>query len=108
MTTFDDREKGMEKLFAHDEELKFRASARRNKLLGLWAAELLGKHGAAADDYALEVIKADLEKPGEDDLIDKLRADFDTAKVELSNHLLLKKMEDLMHEALAQIESEKK
>lgn len=107
MTTFDDREKGMEKLFAHDEELKFRASARRNKLLGLWAAELLGKHGAAADGYALEVIKADLEKPGEDDLIDKLRADFDAGKVELSNHLLLKKMDDLMHEAVAQLESEK-
>ena len=72
MTTFDNREKGMEKLFAHDEELKFRASARRNKLLGLWAADLLGKQGAAADEYALEVIKADLEKPGEDDLIDQV------------------------------------
>jgi len=107
MTTFDDREKGMEKLFAHDEELKFRASARRNKLLGLWAADLLGKQGAAADEYALEVIKADLEKPGEDDLIGKLRDDFDAAKVDLSNHLLLKKMNDLMHEALTQIEAEK-
>jgi hypothetical protein len=107
MTTFNDREEGMEKLFAHDEELKFKASARRNKLLGLWAADLLGKKGAAAEEYALEVVKADLERPGEDDLIGKLRTDLDAAQVSLSNHLLLKKMNDLMHEAVEQIQSER-
>ncbi len=106
MTSMDDRKKGMEKKFAHDEELKFKATARRNKLLGLWAADLLGKVGDEAETYAKQVVVADLAEPGEDDLIGKLRADFDSAKVDVSDHILKRKMADLMHNAMEQIESE--
>ena len=67
MTTFDKREEGFEKKFAHDEELRFKAMARRNKLLGLWAAEKLGLTGTAAEDYAKSVVKADFEEAGDDD-----------------------------------------
>lgn len=76
MTTFDDRKKAYESKFAHDAEMKFRAEARRNKLLGLWAAELLGKAGAEADEYAKEVIKADFEEAGHADVVRKLVADL--------------------------------
>src|SRR5215813_8145547 len=68
MTNFEDREKGFERKFAHDEELKFKATARRNKLLGMWAAAEMGIAGDAAQGYAREVIKADLEQPGEEDV----------------------------------------
>jgi hypothetical protein len=77
MTTFDDRENAFENKFAHDEEMKFKAEARANKLLGLWAAELLGKSGDDADAYAREVIKADFEEAGHDDVIRKVAADLD-------------------------------
>lgn len=77
MTTFDDREKAFESKFAHDAEMQFRAEARRNKLAGLWAAELLGKSGDAADDYALSVVSADVEAAGSEDLVRKLAADLD-------------------------------
>src|SRR5512132_3151511 len=76
MTTFDKREEGFEMQFAHDEELKFKATARRNKLLGLWAAEKLGLSGAEADAYAKEVVVADLEEAGGDDVFRKIRKDF--------------------------------
>ena len=76
MTTFDKREEGFEKKFAHDEELKFKAFARRNKLLGLWAAGLLGKSGADADAYAKEIVMADLAEHGDDDVVAKLKADL--------------------------------
>jgi hypothetical protein len=76
MTTFDEREKSFEKQFAHDEELKFKAVARRNKLLGLWAAELLGKSGAEAEAYAKEVVLADFEEAGDDDVVRKLVGDL--------------------------------
>ena len=76
MASFEDREKGFERKFAHDEELKFKATARRNKLLGLWAAEQMGLSGDAAQAYAREVIKADLEEPGEEDVVRKIRARF--------------------------------
>ena len=71
MTTFDKREEGFEKQFAHDEELRFKATARRNKLLGQWAAEKLGLSGAAADDYAKSVVMADFEEPGDHDVLRK-------------------------------------
>src|SRR5471032_3419397 len=74
MTTFDKREEGFEKKFAHDEELLFKASARRNKLLGLWAAEKLGLSGPAAEAYAKEVVMADFEEPGDQDVFRKIRA----------------------------------
>ena len=72
---------GFEKRFAMDEELKFKAMARRNKLLGLWAAEKLGKTGAEADAYAQEVVRADFEEAGDNDVFRKVRADFDAAGV---------------------------
>ncbi len=75
-TTFDDRERAFEAKFAHDEEMQFRAMARRSKLLGLWAAELLGKTGEEANAYALEVVKADLSEPGHEDVVRKVAADL--------------------------------
>ena len=81
MTTFDKREEGFEKKFAHDEELRFKANARRNKLLGLWAAEKLGLTGADADAYAKEVVMADFEEAGDDDVLRKVRKDFDAKGV---------------------------
>jgi hypothetical protein len=76
MTTFDKREEGFEKKFAHDEELKFKAFARRNKMLGMWAAGVLGKSGPEAEAYAKEVVMADLEEPGDNDLVHKLTKDL--------------------------------
>ena len=107
MTTFDKREEGFEKQFAHDEELKFKANARRNKLLGLWAAEKLGLTGTAADAYSKEVIVADLEEAGDDDVFRKLRKDFDAKGVAQSDHQIRRTMEELMATAVAQIKTGK-
>jgi hypothetical protein len=106
MTTFDKRKDAFESKFAHDAELKFKAEARRNKLLGLWAAGLLGKSGVAADDYAKEVIAADFEKAGDEDVFAKVRRDFDAAGVAQSDHQLRRTMEELMAQAIAQISNE--
>ncbi|SNS56872.1 DUF1476 domain-containing protein [Antarctobacter heliothermus] len=76
MTTFDDRENAFENKYAHDEEMKFRAEARANKLLGLWAAELLGKTGDDASSYAIEVVKADFEEAGHEDVVRKVVGDL--------------------------------
>jgi hypothetical protein len=108
MTNFEEREKGFERKFAHDEELKFKATARRNRLLGLWAAEQLGIAGDAAQAYAREVIKADLAEPGEEDLFRKLRADFDAKGVGVSDHQIRRQMAELMGQAVSQIEAEAK
>ena len=105
MASFDDREKAFESKFKLDEELKFKATARRNKLLGLWAAELMGMDGPAADDYAKTVIAADFEEAGDDDVFRKVRADLDAKQVELSDHLLRKQMDELLAEARLQIQS---
>ncbi|MBE0454211.1 DUF1476 domain-containing protein [Roseovarius autotrophicus] len=97
MTTFDERESAFENKFAHDEEMKFRAVARRNKLLGLWAAELLGKSGEDANTYALEVVKADFEEPGHEDVVRKVAADLgdiadaDTIRAKMDELLLVAK-----------------
>ena len=77
MTTFDKREEGFEKKFAHDEELRFKANARRNKTLGLWAASKLGLTGAEAEAYAKSVVMADFEEAGDNDVFKKVRQDFD-------------------------------
>ncbi len=106
MTTFDEREKGFEKKFSLDQELKFKATARRNKLLGLWAAEKLGISGEAAQDYAKTVIKADFEEPGDEDVIRKVRGDFDEKNVGTSDDEIREKLNELMHEAVRQIEGE--
>ena len=105
MTTFDKREEGFEKKFAHDEELKFKASARRNKLLGMWAADKLGISGPAAEAYAKEVIAADFEEPGDNDVFHKIRKDFDAKKVAQTDQQIRKVMDDLMETAIAQIKS---
>jgi hypothetical protein len=107
MTTFNKREEGFEKQFAHDEELKFRATARRNRLLGLWAAEKLGLTGAAVDAYAKEVIAADFEEAGDEDVFRKLRKDFDAKGVSQSDHQIRRTMQELMATAVAQIKAGK-
>src|SRR5438046_10762534 len=105
MTTFDKREEGFEKQFAHDEELRFKSTARRNKLLGLWAAQKLGLSGAEADAYAKEVVVADLEEPGEDDVFRKIRRDFDAKGVKDSDHQIRRTMTELMAKAIADIKA---
>ena len=107
MTSFDDREKAYEKKFAHDAELKFKATARRNKLLGIWAAGLMGMTGDNVDDYAKGVVLSDLEEPGEEDVFRKIRGDLDEAKVEQSDHQIRRSMAELMDEAVQQIENER-
>jgi hypothetical protein len=108
MASFEDREKGYERKFAHDEELKFKATARRNKLLGLWAAELMGLSGDAAQAYAREVIKADLEEPGEEDVVRKIKRDFDAKGVDQSDHQIRRQMAELLGQAVSQLEAEGK
>ncbi|MGA8691561.1 MAG: DUF1476 domain-containing protein [Methyloceanibacter sp.] len=108
MTTFEEREKGFERKFAHDEELKFKATARRNKLLGLWAAEKMGLTDDAAQAYAREVVKADLLEPGEEDVFLKVRGDFDAKGVAESDHQIRRMMGELMSEAVLQLETEGK
>ncbi len=88
MTTFDDRESAFENKFAHDEQMAFKAEARRNKLLGLWAAELMGKSGDEAQTYAVEVIKSDFEEPGDEDVYRKLAADL----IDLSSEKQIREM----------------
>jgi hypothetical protein len=106
MSTFDKREEGFERKFAHDEELRFKASARRNKLLGLWAAGLMGLERDAATDYAKQVIKADFEEAGDDDVFRKIRGDFDAKGIDQSDHQIRRQMDELMAEAITQIEKE--
>jgi hypothetical protein len=105
MTTFDKREEGFEKKFAHDEELRFKATARRNKLLGAWAAERLGLSGAEAEAYAKEVVMADFEEAGDDDVFRKLRKDFDAKGVTQSDHQIRRTMDELLEQAIAQIKA---
>lgn len=105
MSGFDKRREGYESKFAHDEQLKFKATARRNKLLGLWAAEKLGIAGEAADAYAKEVIKSDFEEAGDDDVFRKIRKDFDSKSITVSDHQIRREMEELMHKAVEQVQS---
>jgi hypothetical protein len=105
MTTFDKREEGFEKQFAHDEELKFKAMARRNKLLGLWAAEKLGITGPDADAYAKEVVMADFEEAGDDDVLRKVRKDFEAKGVAQSDEQIRQTMNQLLAQAVAQIKA---
>jgi hypothetical protein len=107
MTTFDKREEGFEKQFAHDEELRFKATARRNKLLGQWAAEKLGLSGAEAESYAKSVVMADFEEAGDHDVMRKIRADFDAKGVAQSDHQIGRIMTELMEKAVADIKAGK-
>ena len=101
MTTFDKREEGFEKKFAHDEELRFKAMARRNKLLGLWAAEKLGLTGAEAEAYAKEVVLADFEEAGDNDVLRKVSKDLQPKGV--TEQQIRARMTELLTEAVAQI-----
>jgi hypothetical protein len=103
MTTFDDRENAFESKFAHDADMQFKAEARRNKLLGLWAADLMGLSGEAAAEYAKEVIKSDFEEAGHEDVYRKVSGDLG-AKVDEST--IRTKMTELMVEAKSQLMSE--
>jgi hypothetical protein len=101
MTTFDKREEGFEKKFAHDEELQFKAMARRNKMLGLWAAGLLGKSGAEAEAYAKEVVLADFEEAGDNDVVRKVVKDL--AGKGVTEQQIRAQMGDLLRQAVEQI-----
>jgi hypothetical protein len=107
MTTFDKREEAFEQQFAHDEELRFKATARRNKLLGLWAAEKLGLTGAEADSYALSVVMVAFEETGSHDVLAKIRKDFDAKGVDQSDHQINRHATELMALAIEAIKAGK-
>ncbi len=107
-SSFEKREKSAEAKYALDEETRFKVYARRNKLLGLWAAGELGLGSAQAETYAKEVIAADFEKPGEEDVFEKLRKDFDAKKPDMSDATIRTQMAQLLETARDQISSEKK
>jgi hypothetical protein len=107
MTTFDKREEGFEQQFAHDEELRFKATARRNKLLGLWAAEKLGFSGAEAESYARSIVTGDVENVGQHDVTLKIRKDFADKGVVQSDHQIERMMTELMAKAIADIKAGK-
>ena len=104
MTTFDKREEGFEKQFAHDEELRFKAMARRNKLLGLWAAQVLGKSGADAEAYAKEVVLADFEEAGDNDVLRKVTKDL--AGKGVGEAEIRARMNELLAQAVEQIKKQ--
>ncbi|MGI3167689.1 DUF1476 domain-containing protein [Pseudooceanicola sp. C21-150M6] len=103
MSTFDERENAFENKYAHDQEMQFRAEARRNKLLGLWAAELMGKTGEAAADYAREVVKSDFEEAGHEDVVRKVSGDLGDMA---SDAEIRVKMDQLLAVAKAQLMEE--
>jgi hypothetical protein len=105
MTTFDTREEGFENQFAHDEALKFKATARRNKLVGLWAAEKLGLAGAEAEAYAKAFVIADLESTGDHDVFGKIRADFDAKGVGLSEQQIRRTIAELTARAVSEVKA---
>jgi len=105
MTTFDKREEGFEKKFALDEEQKFKAEVRRNKLLGLWAAEKLGLSGDAATAYSKEVVAADFEEAGDKDVQNKVVKDFAAKGVAVTAAEVRVKMDELMAQAAAQVKA---
>lgn len=105
MTSFDQRKDAYENKFAHDEELRFKATARRNKLLGLWAADKLGKGGADADAYAKSVVLADFEEAGDDDVLRKVKADFGAGGVAVADDEIRRTMTELLIKAADEIQA---
>lgn len=105
MPGFEDRKKAQEGKFAHDQELVFKATARRNKLLGLWAAGKLGLNEADAAAYAASVVKADFEEAGDDDVFRKVKADLDAKGAGLSEHQIRREMDELMKTAMEQVKA---
>ena len=108
MTTFDERQKGFEKKFAMDQDLKFRAESRRNKMVAEWAGAKLGMTGAALDDYVKAVRKADLEEKGDDDVFRKIRGDLDAKSIAVSDNEIREAMFKFLETAVTQIQSESK
>ncbi len=106
MTTFDEREKGFEAKYKRDQELQFKVTARRNKLLGLWIAEKFGLSEAEAESYAKDVVISDFEKPGDDDVVEKVMSDIGAKNLDLSEKDVRAEMERLMGVAAEQLESE--
>lgn len=106
MTSFDKREKAFEDKYKHDQELQFKVEARRNKLLGLWAAELMDISGADADVYAKEVISSDFDEPGDEDVLRKVLADLEAKSVDINAHRLRHKMDELTATAKQQVMAE--
>lgn len=106
MANFDERKDSFEKKFAHDEALRFKAEARRNKLLGQWAAGQLGLKGENADEYVKSVIKADFEQAGDADVFRKIKSDFEAAGVSQSDHQIRRHMDELMAEAVRQVKEQ--
>jgi hypothetical protein len=104
-TSFDKREEGFEKQFAHDEELRFKATARRNKMLGLWAAQKMGLSGADANAYAKAVVMADFEEAGDNDVFGKVRKDLDDKKITASDQEIRTAMVDFMAKAIEEIKT---
>jgi hypothetical protein len=105
MTTFDKREEGFEKKFAHDEELRFKATARRNKLLGMWAAEKLGLKDAEAEAYAKSVVLADFDEAGDHDVFRKVRKDLDAKGAAVADRELRRVMDELLARAVEEIKA---
>jgi hypothetical protein len=105
MSTFDQRKDAFENKFAHDEELRFKATARRNKLLGLWAAEKLGKSGAEADAYAKSVVVADFEEAGDEDVVRKVKGDFVTGGITVADDEVRRVMTELLIRAAEEIQA---
>jgi hypothetical protein len=105
MSNFDDRERAEESKYARDTELEFKATARRNKLLGAWAAEQMGLTGDAATAYATSVVAADFEEAGDEDVYRKVKADLDAKGVDVSEHQIRRTMAELLETARAQLKS---
>jgi hypothetical protein len=105
---FKDRERGFENKWAHDADMHFRVMARRNKLLGLWAAGEMGIKGEKANEYAMTVVQADFQKPGDEDVFEKVRADLAAAKLSVADRALRAKMEELLTIAGEQVMGEAK
>ncbi len=106
MTTFDKRKDEAETRYKHDQELDFKAGARRNKLLGLWAAEQMGITGESADAYAKEVVISDFDRPGDEDVLEKVLKDLTDKGLEISAHRVRKEMDQLMEVAHEQVRNE--
>ena len=106
MTTFDKREEGFERKFALDEEMRFRAMARRNRMLGAWAAQKLGLTGSDADAYGKAVVASDFEEEGDHDVFRKIRKDFDDKGVAVSDHQIRRTMDELLAQAIRQLQAE--
>ena len=106
MTTFDDRERQEETRYKHQQEIAFKARNRGNKLFGLWIAEQLGLSGEAAENYARDVVVADFDLPGDEDIFAKVRADLEAKSIEISDHILDKRLQEFRQIAAEQIKTE--